>query len=148
MEVILLKDVDKVGYKHDLVTVKNGHGRNFLIPQRLAVIANASNKKRLSELKRQEEAKIAKNIEQYQEMAEQLKGAKIKIGAKTGTSGKIFGSVTNIQIGQALQDQMNMEVDRRRISIEGDVKTVGEYVANLDLHPDVQVKLDFEVVSE
>lgn len=149
MEIILLKDVDKVGYKHDVVSVKNGYGRNYLIPRRLAVIANASNKKRLSELKRQEEARIAKNIEQYKEMAEQLKDAKIKIGAKTGTSGKIFGSVTNIQIGQALQDQLNVEVDRRRISIEGeDIKTLGDYVANLDLHPDVQVKLNFEVVSE
>lgn len=148
MEIILLKDVDKVGYKHDLVTVKDGYGRNYLIPQRLAVIANDSNRKRLAELKRQEEARIAANIEVYKEMAQKLEGAKIKIGAKTGTSGKIFGSVTNIQIGQALLDQMGVEIDRRRITIKDEVKTLGEYVAHLDFHPEVQVDLDFEVVAE
>lgn len=149
MDIILLKDVDKVGYKHDLVSVKNGFGRNYLIPKRLAVIANDSNRKRLAELKKQAENKILKNLEQYKELAAKLDGVSLKIGAKTGTTGKIFGSVTNFQIGEALKEQFDVEIERKRITIEGDeIKTLGEYVATLDFHPEVQAKVNFEVVAE
>jgi len=105
MEVILLKDIDKVGDKHTIVTVKNGYGRNYLIPQKLALIANTTNRKRLADLERQEEAKESKMVGVYEEMATKLEGKTLKIGAKAGTSGKIFGSVTTVQVMAALKEQ-------------------------------------------
>ncbi len=148
MDIILLKEVDKVGDKHEVVTVKNGFGRNYLIPQKLAIIANKSNMARLNELKRQEEAREAKNIGAYQEIAERLSSAVLKIGAKAGTSGKIFGSVTNVQIGQALKEQLDIDVERRKIVLQDDVKELGTYTANVNLHKDVAAKVNFEVVAE
>src|SRR5210317_213004 len=105
MEVILIKDVDKLGYKHDLVSVKPGFGRNFLIPQGFALIANDINRKKLEDLKAKEAAVEAARLSEYVEMAEKLKDVTLRIGAKSGTSGKIFGSITNIQIGNALKEQ-------------------------------------------
>ena len=130
MEIILLKDIDKVGDKHQIVKVKPGYGRNFLIPQGLALLANSSNKKILAELQKQEDAKENRKLNDYKALAEQLDGVVLRIGAKTGTSGKIFGSVTNVQIANALKDQCNMDVERRKISLPEEVKTVGEYHAD------------------
>ena len=98
MDIILLKDVDNLGDKHDVVSVKNGFGRNYLIPQKLAVIANPTNMKKLDALKAEEEAKEAARVDEYKAIATQLEGKTLKVGVKAGTSGKIFGSVTNIQI--------------------------------------------------
>jgi len=148
MDIILLKDVDKVGGKHEIVTVKNGYGRNFLIPQGLALIANKTNRKRLSELKRQDSIREEKMIGTYQEIATKLVGATLKIGAKAGTSGKIFGSVTNIQLAAALKDQLGVEVDRKKIILPEEVKNLGNYVAVLELHPEVRPNVNFEVVEE
>ena len=148
MDIILLQDVDKVGDKHEVVTVKDGYGRNYLIPQKLAIIANKSNLARLAELRRQEEAREAKKVGLYQEIADKLKDTVVKIGAKTGTSGKIFGSVTNVQIAQALKDQHDIEVERRKIELEEDVKELGTYTAKLNLHKEVDASVTFEVVSE
>ena len=148
MDIILLEDIDKLGYKHDVVTVKNGFGRNYLIPQKLGLIANKSNLARLGELRKQEDAREAKMLGHYQEIATKLEGKKLKIGAKAGASGKIFGSVTGIQIAQALQDQAGVEVQRKKIELVGDVKTIGEYKALLHLHPEVETEIDFEVVQE
>ncbi len=148
MDIILLKDVDKVGGKHEVVTVKNGFGRNYLIPQGLALIANTTNRKRLAELKRQDANREEKMVGTYQAIADKLDGVTLKIGAKAGTSGKIFGSVTNIQLAAALKDQFNVEVDRKKIILPEEVKNIGNYVAVLELHPNVQPKVNFEVVEE
>lgn len=148
MEIILLKEVDKVGYKHEIVSVKPGYARNYLIPKGLALIANASNRKRLEELKRVETAKEAKLVGYYQEIAEKVKGTTLRIGAKAGTSGKIFGSVTNVQIAQILKEQHDVDIERRKIEIKDDVKELGTYSAQLNLHPEVVVDVAFEVVQE
>ncbi len=148
MEIILLKEVDKVGYKHEIVSVKAGYARNYLIPNGLALIANATNRKRLAELRRLEEAKEAKLVGHYQDIADKVDGLVLKIGAKAGTSGKIFGSVTNLQIAQALKEQLDVEIERRKILIEEDVKELGNYTAKLELHPDVKTEVQFEVIKE
>lgn len=148
MDIILLKDLDKVGDKYQVVTVKDGYGRNYLIPQKMAVIANATNMKKLDDLKAKEEAERAARLSEFQEVADQLKGQTLKIGAKSGTSGKIFGSITSIQLASALKEQFNVEVERRRVNLPEDIKTLGTYTAVLDLHPEVQANVDFEVVAE
>jgi len=148
MDIILLKDLDKVGDKYSVVNVKDGYGRNYLIPQKMAVIANATNLKKLDELKAKEEAERAARLSEFQETADQLKGKTLKIGAKSGTSGKIFGSITSIQISNALQDQLGIDVERRRVNLPEDIKTLGTYTAVLDLHPEVQANVEFEVVAE
>ena len=148
MNVILLKDVDKVGDKYEIVDVKPGYGRNYLIPQGVAVIANETNRSKLDDILAKERAEIEKRLSEFQELAESLKDKKLTIGAKTGTSGKIFGSITSLQIAQALQEQLEIEIERRMIKIPDDVRTLGEYTAVLELHPDVDSKIDFEVVAE
>jgi large subunit ribosomal protein L9 len=148
MEIILLKDIDKVGDKHEIVTVKNGYGRNFLIPSGLAIIANKTNRLRLDELKEQEDAKEAQLVGTYQEIADKLNGKTIKIGAKAGTSGKIFGSVTNVQIAQALKDQFGVEIERKKIDLPEEIKNIGAYKVILNLHKEVTAEVDFEVVQE
>lgn len=148
MEIILLKDVDKVGDKFEIVSVKNGFGLNYLIPQKLGVIANDSNKKRRAEMIRREEAYAEKMLDEYQELADKLNNIVLKIGAKSGTSGKIFGSVTNVQIAQALKDQEGIDIERRKISLDEDVKQLGTYSANLNLHKSIDSRIHFEVVKE
>ena len=148
MEIILLKDVDKVGDKYEVVTVRNGYGRNYLIPQKVGVIANATNLKKLDDLKAKEDAEIAARLSEFQELADQLKDKTLKIGAKSGTSGKIFGSITSAQIANALAEQLNIEVERRKVALPDDIKTLGTYTAVLNLHPEVDSKIDFEVVAE
>jgi large subunit ribosomal protein L9 len=148
MDIILLQDVDKVGDKHTIATVKDGYGRNYLIPQRLAIIANDTNRRRLNELKRIEDAKEAKKLSFYQEIADKIGSQVLKIGAKAGTSGKIFGSVTNVQLAMALNEQFGVEVDRRKIIISDEVKELGTYKAVLSLHKEVQPEISFEVVAE
>lgn len=149
MEIILLKKLDKVGGKFDIVKVKDGYGRNFLIPQGLAIVANKVNRNNLESFKRQETAKLNKRLDIFKAIAEKLKGQKLTVTAKTGTSGKIFGSVTNIQLAQALRDQLDIDIDRRDILLPDDhIKMIGNYTAILDLHPDVDTKIDFEVIPD
>ncbi len=148
MEIILLKDLDKVGDKHTIVTVKDGYGRNFLIPQGIAVIANPTNRKKLDEIIRKEEEMAAARVAEFRDLATFLKDKVVKIGAKAGTSGKIFGSVTNVQIASALKDQLDIDVERRKVILPEEVKDLGTYEARLDLHKDVDVVVKFEVVAE
>ncbi|MEN9447869.1 MAG: ribosomal protein [Bacteroidota bacterium] len=148
MEVILIKDVVNLGHKYDVVTVKPGYGRNYLIPQGFAQVANASNKKHNEEIKKQQSAKIAKLIEDYKALAEKLKTSKITVGAKAGTTGKLFGSVTNIQVAEALKKQFDLTVDRKKIHIIGEVKEVGTHKATVHLYKEVATEIDFEVVAE
>lgn len=147
MDIILLTDVEKVGYKHDVATVKNGYGRNYLIPQGMAIIANAKNMKKLDELKAKEAAVEAAKVDEYKAMATKLEGQTLKIGAKAGKSGKIFGSVTNVQIIAALKEQFDIDISRRKVEVE-DVKNLGTYNATLNLHPEVTVTLPFEVAQD
>ena len=148
MDIILLADIDRLGDKHSIVTVKNGYGRNYLIPKGLALIANSQNRKKLEEIIAKEEAERAARLSEFQEIAEKLKGVKLVIPAKSGTSGKIFGSVTNLQLANKLKEDHGIEVERKRIALPDDVKELGTYTAVLDLHPDVDAKVDFEVVKE
>ena len=148
MDVILLKSIDKLGYKHEVVSVKNGYVRNYLIPQGLALLANKSNMGRLAELQRREEARENKMLDQYKAMAEQLKDITLKIGAKAGQEGKIFGSVTDIQLAQELQENHNLEIDRRKITMPEEVKTIGLYKAQIKLHKEVDAEVKFQVVEE
>jgi len=148
MEIILLKDVEKLGYKHDVVTVKNGYGRNYLIPQGMAVIANATNKDKLEKILADIEAKEAAKIDDYKALAEKLEGQTIKIGVKAGTSGKIFGSVTNLQIANALVDQYEAEIERKKIILDENIKEVGTYDVTLQLHKEVTANMSIELVAE
>jgi len=147
MEIILLKDVENVGTKHELVKVKNGFGRNFLIPQGMAIIANKENKAKLDKIVADEQAKVSARLEEYKEVAAKLGGVTLKVGAKAGTSGKIFGSVNNVQIATALKEQFEIEIERTKINIPEEIKTLGTYTAVIDLHPEVECKLEFEVVE-
>lgn len=148
MNIILLKDMDKLGDKHEVVKVRPGYGRNFLIPQGIAILANDSNMRKLEEMKRQEQAKENKKLNEYKALADQMKDIDLKIGAKVGSSDKIFGSVTNIQISQALRDQFNIEIERKKIHLDEEVKTTGSHEARIELHKEVVCKIKFEVVSE
>lgn len=148
MDIILLKDLDNLGEKFDVVTVKPGYGRNYLIPQKLAIVANKDNMSRLDDHKAREAEKEAGIVAEYETMKEKIESKTLTIGAKAGTSGKIFGSVTNVQLGQALETELGVDVDRRIIHIEEEVKTLGEYVAEVRLHKKVVANLKFEVVSE
>jgi len=148
MKIVLLKDVDNVGYKHDVTTVKDGYGRNFLIPQGLALIANKSNLSKLEDIKLREAAQEEKKRDEYQMIADKLKSEVIRIGAKAGTSGKIFGSVTNVQIAAALKDQFGIDIERRKIVLDSDVKELGTYVGRLNLHKEIEAPISFEVVAE
>ncbi|MDR0431408.1 MAG: 50S ribosomal protein L9 [Tannerellaceae bacterium] len=147
MQVILKEDVANVGYKDDIVTVKDGYGRNFLIPQGKAVIASESAKKVLAENLKQRAHKLAKMKENAEALAAKLENVSLTIGAKTSSTGTIFGSVTNIQIAEALA-KAGYEIERKIIYIKDSVKEVGNYKALVKLHKDVSVEIPFEVISE
>ena len=148
MEVILKEDVANLGYKDDIVHVKDGYGRNFLIPQGKAVIASESARKVLAEVLKQRAHKIAKIKEEAEALAEKMKGVSLTIRAKTSSTGTIFGSVTNIQIAEELA-KLGFEVDRKIIRIKEDaVKEIGSYNATVRLHKEVSVEIPFEVISE
>ena len=147
MQIILKEDINTLGYKDDVVTVKDGYGRNYLLPQGKAVIATESAKKMLAENLRQRAHKLAKIKEEAETAAAKLKDVTLTIGAKTSSLGKIFGSVTNIQVAEALE-KAGFNVDRKIIYIKEAVKEVGSYVATIKLHKEVSVEIPFEVVSE
>ena len=148
MKIILTQEVAGVGSAGDVAEVKDGYARNYLIPQGMAIIANNTNRSRLEDLKRREAAAATRMLDEYKALAEKLEGKILKIGAKAGTSGKIFGSVTNVQIANALQEQLEIEIDRRKVIIPEEVKVLGAYVAELNLHPDLDIKVNFEVIAE
>ncbi|MEP7269082.1 MAG: 50S ribosomal protein L9 [Saprospiraceae bacterium] len=148
MEIIMLQDVDKVGDKHALVKVKDGFGRNFLIPKGMAIIANKANKSRLDEMLKQDAAKESKRVDTYKDMVAKLAGKTLKIAAKAASTGKIFGSVSTVQIAQALKDQLGLEVERKKISLPEEVKNLGTYSADIKFHADVRGSISFEVVED
>ena len=148
MQVILIQDVDNLGGTNELVSVKNGYARNFLIPQKKAVEANSSNLKQMQEKQKQLAKKEAKLLSEINSVIAVLKESPLKIGAKTGTSGKIFGSVTSLQISRAIRDQKGYEIDRKRISITDEVKELGSYKANIDFGNGNSTDVEFEVIAE
>lgn len=148
MEVILLNDVAKLGDKNDLVKVKPGYGRNYLIPQGLATVANASNKRAWEDMKRQDARREDKLMKELQTVVEKLQGATVKVGAKAGTSEKLFGTVTSLQLADAIKKQLSIPIDRKKIQMPDEVKTLGTFVAVIDLHKDLKVDLNFEVIAE
>ena len=148
MQVILIQDVNNLGGANELVTVKNGYGRNFLIPSKLAVEASSSNLKQLEEKVKQQKKKEAKLLAEINSVIATLQTGPLKIGAKTGTSGKIFGSVTSVQIARAIKEQKGYEIDRRRIQIIDEVKELGTFKAKVDFGNGHETELEFEVVAE
>lgn len=148
MQVILIQDVDNLGAANELVTVKNGYARNYLIPGKFAVEANAGNKKQLDERMKVQSKKEAAMLAEINKVVSVLKESPLKIGAKTGTSGKIFGSVTALQISRAIRDQKGYEIDRKRITIADEIKELGTYKANIDFGNGNHTEIEFEVVSE
>ncbi|MBC8052143.1 MAG: 50S ribosomal protein L9 [Sphingobacteriaceae bacterium] len=147
MEIILKQDIKNLGEKDDIVTVKPGYGRNYLIPQGFGTLATSSAKKVLAENLKQAQFKQDKIKNDALAIAARLEGVKLTVGAKAGESGKIFGAVNTIQVADALKKE-GFDVDRRRITFETEPKFVGEYVANLNLHKEVKVQVPFEVVAE
>lgn len=148
MEVILLKDVEKLGDANTLVKVRDGYGRNYLIPNKLAVIANDGNRNMLKERQRQTNKKEEKMLAQIQGMMNRFKETVIKVGAKVGQSDKIFGSVTNVQLAEAIKKQLGVEIDRKKIHVPDDVKTLGTYTATINLQKEFKVDVQFRVVEE
>lgn len=148
MEVILKQDVEHLGYKDDVVSVKNGYGRNYLIPQGFAELATPSAKKVLAENIKQRRHKEAKAIEDAQKAAEVLKGIELKLVAKVGKGNKLFGSLNNADLAEAIAKN-GQEIDRKFIQIQGGtIKATGPYVAHIRLHREVTVEFNFEVVAE
>jgi large subunit ribosomal protein L9 len=147
MEIILKEDVPNLGYKDDVVNVKGGYGRNFLIPQGKAVIASASAKKVLAENLRQRAHKLEKIKQNAQELAAKLVDVSLTISAKTSSNGTIYGSVSGIQIADELA-KLGIEIDRKIISLKEPVKELGSYKALIRLHKDVAAEIPFEVIAE
>ena len=149
MDVILKQDVDHLGYKNDLVSVKPGYARNFLVPKGMAVIATASAKKVREEDVRQRAHREAKLIEEATALLKKIQDADIKVGAKAGEKDKIFGSVNSIQVTEAIKAATGSEVDRKKVGLkESTVKKLGKYNATVRLHKEVEGEFEFEVVAE
>ena len=148
MEVILIQDVDNLGAKNEVVKVKNGYARNYLLPRQLAVEHSASNKKQLEERMKQVKKKEDKMLAQVNDVIAKLNESPLKLGAKTGTSGKIFGSVTALQVSRAIREQKGYEIDRRKITMPEDVKELGTYKATIDFGNNKSTEVEFEVVAE
>ncbi|MGM0621744.1 MAG: 50S ribosomal protein L9 [Bacteroidota bacterium] len=148
MDIILTQDVERLGNKDDIVSVKEGYARNFLIPQKMAIAATATARKVMEENKRQRAHKEARLREEAQAIADKLVNKKVSIGAKVSSSGKIFGSVNTIQVAEAI-NKKGFEIDRKQITLPTDsIKEAGTYTAKIKLFKDVIVELEFDVVGE
>jgi large subunit ribosomal protein L9 len=148
MEVILKQDLDNLGYADEIVKVKDGYARNFLIPRGLATIATVSNRKMLTETQKQRSHKAQKIKGDAESVAKQLEAMTLRIGAKASEAGKIYGSITALQLADALSKH-GVNVDRKKIRIDGDhIKATGTYTATINLHKDIKAKVNFEVFAE
>jgi len=148
MKVILLQNLDSVGYKHDVINVKPGYGRNYLIPQGYAVIANSTNQKKLEKIMSDLEAQENARLDEYKNMAAKIAGQSLKLGVKSGTSGKIFGKVTNVQVAAALKEKFDIDVERKKISLPEEPKEVGTYSAVIQFHSEVSETIELELIAE
>ncbi|MCK5846096.1 MAG: 50S ribosomal protein L9 [Bacteroidales bacterium] len=149
MKVILKQDIAKLGFINDTIAVKDGYARNYLIPRGIAIQATEQNVKILAEVLKQKAHKEEKIRTEAQELATAIEAVKLTIGAKVGTSGKIFGSVNAMQVANALKEQGNIEIDRKKIVVDSDkIKEVGEFTAVVNLHREVKASLIIEVVAD
>jgi len=148
MEVILIQDVDNLGGANEVVKVRNGYARNFLLPRKLAIEASPGNMKQLDEKRKQQQKKEDAMLAEVNSVIEKLNEAPVKVGAKTGTSGKIFGSVTSLQLSRAIRDQKGYEIDRKKITLPDEVKELGTYKAHIDFGNGKSTDVEFEVVGE
>ena len=149
MQIILIQDVKNLGYKNDIVNVKPGYARNYLIPQGMAILATESARKVLAENMRQQAYRQEKIKKEAQDIATLLEGLTLRIPAKAAATGKIFGSVNNVQIANAIKEAKGIEIDRKQIMIDDDtIKEVGNYTAKIRLHKEVSVDINFEVFAE
>ena len=148
MQIILIQDVNNLGGANEVVTVKNGYARNFLIPQKMAVEASPSNLKQLEERLKQIRKKEEKMLAELNKVIAALQDGAVTIGAKTGTSGKIFGSVTTVQIAKAVREQKGYEIDRRRIHLIDEIKELGSYKAKVDFGNGNETEIALEIVAE
>ncbi len=148
MDIILLEHIDKVGAKHDVVKVKDGYGRNYLLPKGLAIVANKTNKARLDGLKKVGARKEGALIAAFKEVAAKMAGTTLKLSAKAGDSGRLFGSVTAQHLSAALKDQLDVDADKRIIEMPEEVKELGNYEATVKFHPEVEATVKFEVTAE
>jgi len=148
MEIILLENVGKLGSRFDTVSVKGGYGRNFLLPNKLAIVANRANRASIAERVRQIQMKEDRLFAKIEEVVAKITNATLKIGAKVGTTDKIFGSVTNLQLAEVIKQQTGVDIDRRKITISEEVKVLGTYTATIDFGKEVKQDVEFEVVSE
>ena len=148
MQVILIQDVDNLGGSNEVVKVRNGYARNFLIPRKMAIEANPGNMKQLEERMKQHKKKEEKLLAEMNTVVNKLKESPLKLGAKTGTSGKIFGSITPLQISRAIREQKGYEIDRKKISMADEVKELGMYKATIDFGNGQTTEVEFEVVGE
>lgn len=147
MEVILKQDVPTLGYRGDIVKVKPGYARNYLIPQKIGVIADEANRKMNAEDLKQGANKLNKLKTNAQEVANNLSNTTIEISVRTGSGGKIFGSVTTLQIAQALKEK-GFDIDRRKIHLDDEIKHTGDYQASVDLHKEVKAKVNLKIIGE
>ena len=148
MQIILIQDVNNLGGANEVVTVRNGYARNFLIPQKMAVEASSSNLKQLQERVKQQKKKEDKMLAEINKVIAALQEGSLNIGAKTGTTGKIFGSVTNVQVSRAIREQRGYEIDRRRIQLLDEIKELGTYKARVDFGNGNETEITIEVISE
>ena len=146
MDIILIQDVVNLGYKNDIVKVKDGYGRNYLIPNKMAIIANESNKKQLAENLKQQSKKMAQQLADAEVLAAKLADTVITLKAKANEDGKIFGTITTAQVSEALKEA-GLEVDKKIITIEA-VKELGEHIAVARLHREVKAEIKLNVVAE
>ncbi len=149
MEIILTQDLENVGLKNDIVKVKPGYARNYLIPKGYAIVANEGNKKNALEIVKQQKLKYEKMLEEIKAISSKLEDGAVKVGAKVGQNGKIFGSITTLQLANAISEQKEYTVDRKQVNITDEVKNLGTYKAKVNLHRDLDpVEITFEVVEE
>jgi large subunit ribosomal protein L9 len=149
MEVILIQDVAKLGYKDDIVNVKNGYANNYLFPMGMAIMATATNKKIHAENMRQRAFKEERIRKEAETLKESLEGKTIRVAAKASANGQIFGSVNNIQVAEALKEQYNYDIDRKKIVVDGSrVKEIGSYPITINIHKDIKAEITLEVFAE
>ena len=147
MEVILKDDIQGLGYKNDIVNVKPGYGRNYLIPKGLALLANEGNVKVHEENLRQKAKKLEEEKNEAQKLADNIGELTLELKAKVGEKGKIFGAITTLQVADALKEK-GFQIDRKKITFDGDIKVIGEYMAELDLHKEVKQKIKLQIIPE
>lgn len=148
MDIILIQDVNNLGGKNEVVKVKNGYARNFLIPNKYAVEASPSNLKQLEERLKVKRKKEEAMLAEIKSVIAKLAESSVKVGAKTGTSGKIFGSITSVMIAKAIREQKGYDIDRRKIHLTDDIKELGSYKARIDFGNGQETEIDLEVGAE